>query len=245
MYEAIKPGAKDLYERAKYQVILDWLRPYGPMNILNAGFGSGILSFLLAADGHRVTGIDISHECYSLILQRVRELEDEGPYEWLSRCSFHLTPIEKFSPPAPYDCVVSTDVIEHIEDDDRAIARLCGFVAPGGVLVITVPAGPWLFGYHDELIGHCRRYTIRSLRKKLEGLVTLRKMKYFGFSMIPACLLYSRILRREYPLADTGSRESKPLLSSSVSLLLELDRRLPLPFGTGILCLAERPPLAR
>ena len=65
--------------------------------------------------------------------------------------------IEDFQTDRPFDCVVSTDVLEHIEDDRAAFQKLVDLVAPGGLVIITVPAGQWLFGYHDEQIGHFRR----------------------------------------------------------------------------------------
>src|SRR5207245_11489208 len=37
-------------------------------------------------------------------------------------------------------------------------------VRPGGLVLLALPAVPWLFGYHDELLGHYRRYSKRTLR---------------------------------------------------------------------------------
>ena len=241
LYEQVKFGPRDLYERAKYQLILDWLTPYKPLRILNAGFGSGVLSFLLAAEGHTVTGIDISEECHREVMKRVEELHGRGASQWLSRCSFHVSPIESFVADSPYDCVVATDVLEHVEDDTTLVEKICSFVAPGGIVVVTVPAGPWLFGHHDRLIGHYRRYTRKQLREKLRGLVAIRMLRYFGFSTIPACLIYSHVLRKKYPLAATGGdQRSRPFLSTIVSFILEIDRRMRMPFGTCVLCLGQR-----
>ncbi|MEJ2745122.1 MAG: class I SAM-dependent methyltransferase, partial [bacterium] len=181
-YEFVKSGPRDLYERAKYQLILDWLAPFRPLKILNAGFGSGVLSFLLAADGHNVTGIDVSEECHRQVMRRVDELRDRGTYQWLSRCSFHVSSIESFRAPSHYDCVVATDVFEHVEDDNAVIGKTCSFVASGGIVVATVPAGPWLFGHHDRLIGHYRRYTKKQMREKLDRLIAVQTLRYFGFS---------------------------------------------------------------
>ena len=46
-------------------------------------------------------------------------------------------------------------------------------------MLVTVPAGPWLFGYHDEQLGHYRRYTKGTLRR-LAGTLRGRALRYFG-----------------------------------------------------------------
>ena len=89
-------------------------------------------------------------------------------------------------------------MLEHIADDRAAFAGLVGLVRPGGLVLLTVPAGPWLFGYHDEQLGHFRRYTRSSLRRLVAGACTVDALRYFGFSLVPVCYLYSKLLRRPY-----------------------------------------------
>ena len=64
---------------------------------------------------------------------------------------------------ASFDLAVSLDVIEHLEDDVGALRELRRVVAPGGSLLVTVPAYPWLWSGHDEVNHHHRRYTQASL----------------------------------------------------------------------------------
>ena len=51
------------------------------------------------------------------------------------------------------------DVLEHIEDDAGALAAARDALAPGGRLLLTVPAMPCLWSRHDEANCHFRRYT--------------------------------------------------------------------------------------
>ena len=64
---------------------------------------------------------------------------------------------------ACFDLAVSLDVIEHLEDDLGALRELRRVVAPGGALLVTVPAYQWLWSGHDEINHHHRRYNRRTL----------------------------------------------------------------------------------
>jgi SAM-dependent methyltransferase len=50
------------------------------------------------------------------------------------------------------------DVLEHVSDDQAALAEMRRVTAPAGTLLLTVPAYPGLFSEHDEAAGHRRRY---------------------------------------------------------------------------------------
>ena len=75
----------------------------------------------------------------------------------------------EFRPDRPYDLALMLDVLEHIEDDESALASAFGAIRPGGRLLLTVPALPWLWSRHDEANEHHRRYRLCDLRGKLEA----------------------------------------------------------------------------
>ncbi|MCX6908176.1 MAG: methyltransferase domain-containing protein [Verrucomicrobia bacterium] len=234
-YQDLLARPRDLYAHTKYRILLDWLaaKPK-PLRILNAGCGSGELSFLLAEAGHDVLGVDAS-PAYIELAKRT-EAQRAVP-----RCAFEVCSIEDLRVSRPYDCVIAADVIEHIQDDVKAIEKLVACVRPGGLLMLTVPAGPWLFGFHDESLGHFRRYSIRSLRGKIGRAVGIDRVRYFGFTMIPVCLLYGKLLRRPYPVADSGDSRTRPLTRAILHALLQIDKSLPLPLGTSILLMGTVP----
>lgn len=237
-YQDLLARSQDLYAHTKYRILLEWLgAERKPLRILNAGCGSGDLSFLLAGAGHEVVGIDSSRAYVELARHTAEALA-------VPRCTFKVCPIENLQAGEPYDCVIATDVIEHIEDDVKAVGKLAACVRPGGLLMLTVPAGQWLFGFHDESLGHFRRYSIRSLRRTVGRAAAIERVRYFGFTLIPVCLLYSKLLRRAYPLAAAGDSRNRPLTSAILRALLWLDKALPLPFGTSVL-LKGKVPAAR
>lgn len=65
---------------------------------------------------------------------------------------------------AAYHLVALLDVLEHVEDDEAALRGIARVLAPGGRVLLTVPANPWMWSAHDTVHHHHRRYTQDSLR---------------------------------------------------------------------------------
>ena len=58
-----------------------------------------------------------------------------------------------------FEVVAAFDVVEHCEDEALAMAELVRVLAPGGRLLLSVPAYQWAWSDHDVRAGHHRRYT--------------------------------------------------------------------------------------
>ncbi len=101
-----------------------------------------------------------------------------------------------------FDVVLLLDVLEHVEADRTELSAAMTALAPGGKLVITVPADPSLWSDHDERNGHYRRYTEASLLALLAAA---------GLSPT----LLSHMNSRLYPLARLHRRGAS---SSSAEL---------------------------
>ena len=56
------------------------------------------------------------------------------------------------------DTIVALNVVEHIENDVGALATMRTMLAPGGRIVILVPALQAIYGEMDRELGHFRRY---------------------------------------------------------------------------------------
>jgi SAM-dependent methyltransferase len=86
-----------------------------------------------------------------------------------------------------YDLIVLLDVLEHIPDDKGALAALKPKLAPGGRLMLTVPAMPSLWSGHDVAHHHQRRYTRATLDAVVQaaGFDTLRRTA-FNTLLLPA-----------------------------------------------------------
>jgi SAM-dependent methyltransferase len=95
-----------------------------------------------------------------------------------------------------YDLIVLLDVLEHIGEDVASLATLARKLAPGGRMVITVPAAPWMWSAHDVAHHHKRRYTAGTLRTALAGAgLRVRHMSHFNALLYPL-IAAARLVRR-------------------------------------------------
>ena len=169
--------------RTVIEEVLNGLELPAPARILDAGCGSGRNMIELARRG-AVTGLELSQP--SVELARARDCGEvvEGSL------------LEMPFADASFDLAVSLDVIEHLEDDVGAMRELRRTVAPGGALLVTVPAYQWLWSGHDVINHHHRRYTRSSMQAVAEraGWRQVRTT-YFNSLLLPVAILL-RVLDR-------------------------------------------------
>jgi SAM-dependent methyltransferase len=163
--------------------VIDDLRLPARARILDAGCGSGRNMVEFAKHG-TVTGIELSGTSVSLARERAAGEVVEG--------SVLEMPFQADA----FDLAASLDVIEHLEDDLQALRELRRVVAPGGSLLVTVPAYQWLWSGHDEINHHHRRYTRRSLQQVAERAGWRQeRTTYFNSLLLPVAILL-RVLDR-------------------------------------------------
>jgi SAM-dependent methyltransferase len=136
--------------RRVLDAIISGLQLGSQPRILDAGCGSGRNMLELARYGE-VTGIELSDTSVSLARERHTGEVLKG--------SILDTPFASDS----FDLAVCLDVVEHLQDDVGALRELRRVVAPGGSLLVTVPAYERLWSTHDEVNHHHRRYNRRTL----------------------------------------------------------------------------------
>ncbi|HEY4996508.1 MAG TPA: class I SAM-dependent methyltransferase [Solirubrobacteraceae bacterium] len=163
--------------------VIDSLGLAHDARILDAGCGSGRNMVELARHGI-VTGVELSEP--SVVLARER-----GAGEVIAG-----SVLEMPFPDDSFDFAVSLDVIEHLEDDLAALKELRRTIAPGGALLVTVPAYQWLWSGHDEINHHQRRYTRRSLQRVAESAGWRQeRTTHFNSLLLPAAIVL-RLLDR-------------------------------------------------
>jgi len=68
---------------------------------------------------------------------------------------------------ATFELVCALDIIEHVEDDERAFSELARVAKAGAALLISMPLHPALWTSFDDFVGHKRRYEPQELLAKL------------------------------------------------------------------------------
>ena len=115
------------------------------LSTLDIGCGDGVLFPFLSQFGD-VQGIEPDPSVVS----------EQSP--WRSR--IEIRPFdESFAPGRQFDLILMLDVLEHLEDPQRALRQVRGLLADRGHLFLTVPAFEALWTHHDDLNRHFRRYT--------------------------------------------------------------------------------------
>jgi len=146
-----------------------------------------------------------------------------------------------------FDVVVASDVLEHIERDIDAVREIGRVLRPGGALVFSVPAHPWLFGAHDTALWHYRRYTRSGVRRLLaEAGLREEWLSYWNAALfVPVCayrLLATRI-HGDAPRSNvdvTPSALNEPL-AAVLAVEAAILRHVRLPWGLSLLGIARRP----
>jgi hypothetical protein len=136
--------------------------------------------------------------------------------------------------------VTLLDVLEHQEDDRAFMTELVAKLEPGTTLVVTVPAGSYLWSSWDEALGHYRRYDRDSLRRAVAGLpVEIVELDYLFPELVPLGLV-RRLRRRrgdeaEFPELPASANAALYRIGSAS---LRLRRRWPA--GTSLLAVLRR-----
>jgi len=159
---------------------------------------------------------------------------------------------------ASVDAAMSANLLEHVPDDECALAELCRVLAPGARGVLVVPAGPETYDYYDRFLGHERRYGRGELADKARraGLEVIDDA-YLGSILFPAFWLVKQRNRRRYGhlegqalqarvASDIAGTRDTPLghLACRLERTL-LNRGVRLPFGIRGLTVVRRPESVR
>jgi SAM-dependent methyltransferase len=155
-----------------------------------------------------------------------------------------------------FDVVAAFDVVEHCRPEGTAVAELARVLAPGGRLLVSVPAYQWAWTQFDDLNGHHRRYTrSRAVHALTAHGLVVERATYAFMGTFPA-FAAERLSRRlvdsvhaPHPGLQDGQVPPLPRVHPVVERLLtglcRLDetllRRHDLPFGSSVLVAATRP----
>lgn len=152
--------ARFIYRLLRSKGSLDSARDDNKLSFFDVGAGNGLFLKFFKNKGFTVSGIELEKEL-------VQNMKKDPDLKGVKISQGDITKTAHSRGGSRFDVVLASDVIEHIKDDKKAIKGLWSHVAPGGYMVITVPAHSHLYGKRDKMWGHYRRYDAQALRERI------------------------------------------------------------------------------
>lgn len=143
-----------------------------------------------------------------------------------------------------YDLIALFDVLEHVEADVASLAALSRRLAPGGRILVTVPAFPLLWSRHDETHHHFRRYTRASLGSAAQAAgLRVCYASYFNFFLFPLALALRGLKMLTGSAAPDDTLPSHTM-NAALKRIFRTERhllgRIRLPIGLSLAAVLER-----
>jgi len=226
------------YYSGKREIVRRWIQRVKQVRadetLLDCGAGSGLFANEMAAHCH-VKVLDTHEESLQMLRKRFEAdqvltlVDDEIPLA-----------------EASVDYVTALDVLEHTPDDRAVVEGFARVLRPGGVAVVTVPAGMALWSDWDEILHHYRRYSVPEL-SALFGSEDWRieAVNYTNVLVYPVVWLTRRWRAQKSP-DPQAKRAEHVMLPGWINWLLRFQfvslalSSIPMPFGVSIVLVARR-----
>lgn len=228
--------------RALHLRVLEALRRepgVADLPLLDAGCGTGGLLRRLAEGlpGRTLAGVDVAE-------QAARRARRKVPGALVAVGSVAALPFAA----ARFGAVVSCDVLCHrLVEESAALAELRRVLAPGGVLVLNLPALPWLHSAHDRRVHNARRYSRAGLRRMLEDarFETL-SLGFWNSLLLPLMVVQRKLLSRGTAREESDVASFSPPIEAMFRAVTDTEAALArlglrFPAGGSLLAVARRP----
>jgi ubiquinone/menaquinone biosynthesis C-methylase UbiE len=231
----------DILESILTKRILSTDKNKDHINILNIGVATGATTQMLSKYGN-VTSLEYDEGCCQFLLtktgiQAVNASVTDMPF-----------------PDQSYDLVCAFDVIEHVENDNLAIQEISRVLKIGGQSFTTVPAFQSLWGDHDIINHHYRRYKKQNYNKlfSVNNIYTsyLNNFNFWLFIPIALVRIITRVIKSDTKNDSTKSTDNEGLNSNKfVGKLLKaifksekhlINLGIKLPFGVSIVHIGQK-----
>lgn len=169
--------------RRRFEVLQHLGRPIltNAKKVAEVGCGHGLLqSQIEEAYSKPVTGFDLNELALGQNLSRLSPVCCYNIYERQPQFK------------GQFDTVLLFDVLEHIDDEDGFLQASLFHLAPGGSLILNVPAGQWAFSAYDRAAGHKRRYSVGRIAQVAErNHLQITAWTYWGLPLLAPLLVRS------------------------------------------------------
>lgn len=234
LFEDVENGHDSVFNRHRSKEVIEIIKKNGIKLLWEIGAGDGQISQNLMEQNIHIIAIEP-------LLSGVSKLNS------LSIKTFPGTLMMQQLPDNSIEAIGIFDVLEHIDNTALFLEEIYRVLKPEGFLIITVPAGQYLFSNYDLSIGHFRRYSKTELKRSLEvSGFNPKVIKYQFFILILPVLLLRRIpyllkLDKEEDLkVHQKNRSHKKILNyfkPILTIVLDLESKSKLPLGFSLTAL--------
>jgi len=218
--------------RLIFQTLEAELPDWRAKEIVDVGCGTGAILKQLGNPEKNV-GIDLAPEAISFCRQRGLKNVQQG--------DIHALPF----PDASFDAVICSSVLYHqwVSDVEGAVREMYRVLRPDGVLLVNVPAFPFLHSAHDEAVMTARRFRKREIRQLLQKQhFKIRRLTYWTTFLFPLAVAARTLggskMGRDFE--TEGTSFTRRTLARIMALELRLLRNASLPFGVALLAMARK-----
>lgn len=220
-----------IYEMPRFnRWMFENIQPYLGVRVIEVGCGIGNFTEYML-EGRSLLALDVEEDYIARISHRwngstrlearVADLSRELPDE-----------IAGFGG----DTIVCLNVLEHVEDHDRMLRHMYAALAPGGRLVLLVPAFQSLYGTLDIGLGHFRRYSRKQLEAHVGGAgFQIERTFYMNLFGIPGWWFSGRVLKRQIL-----PRRALGLYHTLTPFFRFVEKVTGPPVGQSLICVARK-----
>ena len=218
---------KHWWFQGRKEILMDILSKYANEDdkILDMGCGSGYFLCQAKKYFNNLTGVEY--------------YDYDFKFDNVIKSDIKNIPLDSLT----FDVATMFDVLEHIEIEKELLLEANRLLKKNGTLILTVPANQWMFGEHDRINDHFRRYSAKMLKKILkDNNFKVQKITYFNtFLFFPAVMarISEKITKK-----TTFEKSKLGFLNVLFYKIFYLEkyflRFCKFPFGVSLMVIAEK-----
>lgn len=220
-----------LIEAKNYnQWIADQIKKHVKGKTLEIGAGTGNLSNFFK--DHK--NLHLSEYDTALVKELRKKFLNEK-HITINQLDILKRPTPKFI--SQFATIYAINVLEHIEDDKKALENIYKMLSKNGKLLLLVPAKKVAYTKLDKELGHFRRYEKKELQEKLESTgFVIEKLYYFNIVGLASWIVRNKIKRSNVQLKPYHIK----LFDSIVPILRVIESKVTIPIGISLIAIVRK-----
>jgi len=215
--------------------MFDSIRPYVGNKVLDIGAGLGnFLPFLLNRE--KIVAIDV----LDIFIDELRKSYAAYDNLHIFNCDVQNDKAIEIAHRYGIDTVICNNVLEHIDDDLKALTNINAMLRKKGCLILVLPAFKFLYSRWDESVGHFRRYSYRDIAQKLaQANFSIESKFYMNSVGFFAWFINGRVLRNTPTKSPLVRWQALFFDRYIVNPLRSLESLFHPPFGQSLIIIAR------